>query len=528
MSGGYFMKKLRMMGIISIALLFGMVFIACKQEALSSDASLTGITVAGVKATLGTPSSDWQTVVPGDVYLTDAQLPLETAKVSASAADDGAIIYYTVTGIAGVTPNFVSDSNQSIIYEDTIWVEVFSANYDAVLFYAVKVHFIKPTVSRFALNQLGKAWVDDKGNISIADATIARSATLGTPGATVAEAVAGELIIGTSQVGIDLDVETYTDYPITDLKITKVTGSGVPSFSAKPATLSVAGGDHIYIEASTNDARESDGKAKLYYKIDVVAKTDTVLSSLNIASQSITDHTPGTTFAGTGVSKIIDVGARGNLSSVAVAAVGQVQDIKYGTSTSFSVEPSEWKDAGPLLSLEIGAYIGIRVTSELGTGYYKYQVIGGESGALIASATVSGQSASIGTPGSALDQALLDSAGEVTLTQASYLENENAIVVPGGSSAGATVEVNYFTIEFPYGPQYPTAVLGPAWTNGTDVFPYIPEVPAGNGPWGPTPPVPAVLAGIPEAGTNIAIRVTSENLQTVNYYAIKVTVNISQ
>jgi hypothetical protein len=501
------MKKLRMMGIISIALLFGMVFIACKQEALSSDASLNGISVAGVAATLGTPSSDWKAGTPGDVYLTESQLV--DATVSVSTVDSDAIVYYAATNSIGLAPSFVESSTFTFQYEDCLFVEVFSANQDAFLIYKVFIHLIKPTVTEFTVNQQVDGWsADGKGNVNLGVNTVSRTAVLGIPADTPDAAAQGELIIGASQAGKAFALTASTELSTTILKYAKAsTGFAVVE------SLTLANNDIIYIEATAED-----GTTKFYYKVKVVVKSDAGLGSLSIAGQLIAERIPGSTYANTGVSKVITVSGASDLVSVAISATslagGNVPTITYGTSHVIGTEPESWSSS-PLANIPNGDYIGIKVVSDIGTNYYKYRIAWGSSLAVITGATVSGVTATTGTPGAALDGALLAGAGTVTLTTAAQLENVNAIVLALGISANATVAYNYFTYA-EFFPGFGFATEGPAWGDGTNVFPYIA---AGNGPYGPTPEVPA---GIPEAGANIAIRVTSENGMTVNYYAIKV------
>lgn len=278
------MKKRKVLGIISIALMFGIMVIGCEgvTEDPSSSASLTGVTVAGVKVTdLGSPNVKWAQAVAGEVYLTDDKLA--NAQVLVSTSGDGAFVYYAATGNTGV-PDFVEESTFDLLGIPYLYIEVFSPNKDAVLFYKIHVNVATPKVS--SLSFVSSLWVDAKGNV------VERPVTLGTPGATPDAAVASTLSVGASKLPADISITANVEQPLTVLQYAvTANATAVPSFSDADEAyqnVSVNDGSVVYVEGTG-----SDGATQLFYKVNIASVGDTI-TGLTIGGVTPTSlGTPG-------------------------------------------------------------------------------------------------------------------------------------------------------------------------------------------------------------------------------------------
>jgi hypothetical protein len=496
-----FMKQRLVFGLPGIVLLiFGIMLTGCPQteDPLSSNAELSGITIAGVSATLGTPSTEWNKVVDGNVYLTAAQLA--DAEVAAAKADSGAIVYYALAPSDITMPNFVEESTFDLeydfdsVYDNYLYVEVFSANHDALLFYRVRVHLIQPALE--GVTVAGKA-----------------ASSIGTPGGTYDAAVAGEIIVGSSKLNTAQPVSVTSILDSTSLRYAKVTGSGAPVF-ADTASVTVANNDFIYIEATAED-----GSTKLIYKLQVVEKDDnTNVSAVTLGGTAVTTiGTPAASVAAVTAGETVRLGSAGALNSFTVSATasGTNATLKYGTAVLVpgffgppAVTPT-WAEGTSLGTRSSGDYIIIEVTSEEGTqGYYLYRIAYGSSEAAITGATVGGATANLGAP-----QAVFSNVGAGTVTLTAAQAGSDAVVAAGGASANATVEYGVGSV-LDFGGGFLWPIEPTVWTDGSGLF---------NGseatPWGP-----AVPPGVAD-GALITIRVTSEDKTVINYYVITATVS---
>jgi hypothetical protein len=213
---------------IPVLLVFFSLITACEQPtALSSDATVSSVLIGEVQAqSLGTPNTDWMAVTPGDVYLSHSQLA--NARVSVNA-DSGAKIYYA-KGAEGAQPYFAEDSVLSLEHDDLVWLEVFSANLDQYLIYAVRVHNRTPVLSNITLvyQYPGQPY----------NVPHSYGLNLGTPGASLDDPalVPGEIWYGKTQENSELTVTALPEMNDSVVVISGETDSGGPDFET-PVTV---------------------------------------------------------------------------------------------------------------------------------------------------------------------------------------------------------------------------------------------------------------------------------------------------
>jgi hypothetical protein len=137
------MKKIEKNGIaLLLAAITVLALAGCPQAAdpLSSNAALSSVTVAGVQAaSLGTPGKTWSEAAPGFVWLESSQL--QGASVSAGKTGEATVYYKNIAAAdAGQTvPDFQAASTLNLAHNDSLYIEVFSENHDAVLFYRILI-----------------------------------------------------------------------------------------------------------------------------------------------------------------------------------------------------------------------------------------------------------------------------------------------------------------------------------------------------------------------------------------------------
>jgi hypothetical protein len=386
--------KLRFMktGAATIVALFALGFAGCnvEPEELSSDANLSAITVAGVRATLGTPSADWNSTSPGIVALTPDKLA--GARVDVTKAKDGSKVYY----FAGkpeeiVVPDFVETSTFTFLYGDSLYVEVFSENHDAVLIYQIAVISTAPIVSDITLG--GRSAT---GGTLASGLPIPKYGTgVGNPGKTWNDAAIqeGSVFFGASQSETDLPLVITAENPATPLSSAISDGNTEPIFASVSGTLTITAtnGKYLYIKA---DSLEQGSTESGYYKIKLVQKNDNrALTSVKIGTQTMslgamgTHSYPGSEAYGN-YSNGAELAATGGiwnwsdfsgLNNIAVDIVptDSALSVKFGQginardyAINFQALP-----ANKQVNLKVGAWIGIEVASEIGEkGWYKFQV----------------------------------------------------------------------------------------------------------------------------------------------------------
>jgi hypothetical protein len=207
-------KNVRNGAALLLAALAALVMAGCPQEAepLSSDATLSSITIAGVTAdSIGTPSEDWSTAVPGFVGLSTDKLASATVAVGAA---EGAKVFFAA-GKFGQIPEFVTNSTFSFDYGDCLYIEVFSANLDKCNIYQIEIGGSTAALTAITVN--------------------GKTATLGTPNVNAEAVETGAVYLSKSQLASPQVTVTKSD---TDLKVVYgIAPSGViPSFSESVPT----------------------------------------------------------------------------------------------------------------------------------------------------------------------------------------------------------------------------------------------------------------------------------------------------
>jgi hypothetical protein len=451
-------------------------------------------------------------VVPGDIYLSHSQLV--NARV-AVAAESSAKIFYA-KGSEGAQPYFGEDSALSLGHEDIVWIEVFSANLDSYLIYAIKVHNRTPLLSGLTL---GYQYPNQTYSI-----THSHGLNLGTPGTSLDDSalVPGEIWYGKTQAGSTL---TVTAQP--EMSDSVVVVSGSTDFDS-PAQVTAVNDSYFYIRsASVQEQGET-----IYYKIKLIQKNDDLSLAGNKVVINGVDATAGRMGAHSLVGQeawgafhdgaVLDADGSVNIGaqSAPVNVVVTLTDVA-GVTVEYShtsndrdylVDDENWSYSNNLGNLPTAEYVVLRLTSELGVqGWYKFRIGYGSSEAALTSVTVGEVSSTpVGTPG-IFDQMLYGAyngvPGTVTLTP-SQAGDGSTVTVAAAASTGATVRYNWGGgMNFGFGMTY--YLSGDAnWnTTGAGLF-------AGGTAAGFITVPPGVNGAV------VFIEVTSQDGTTVNTYAV--------
>jgi hypothetical protein len=344
---------------------------------------------------MGTPDTDWMAVVPGDIYLSHSQLA--DARVSVSA-DSGAKIYYA-KGAAGAQPYFAEDPALALEHDDIIWIEVFSANLDQYLIYAVKVHKRTPVLSGITL---GYQYPNQTYSINHSFGL-----NLGSPGTSPDDPalVPGEIWYGKTQANAALTVTAQPE--MTD---SVVTIAGGPDFN-NPAGVSAANGSFFYIRSASG---QEQGET-IYYKIKLVEKNDdlsltgnkVVINGVDATAGTMGSHSlvgqeawgvfnDGAVLNNAGYVNINTTLATANNPVTVTAALTNSTGVtvEYGHTSNdrdYLVDDDNWSSASSLGILPSNEYVVMRLTSELGVrGWYKFRVRIGRTGIGLSSITING------------------------------------------------------------------------------------------------------------------------------------------
>jgi hypothetical protein len=331
-------------------------------------------------------------VVPGDIYLSHSQL---SGAVSASA-DSGAKIYYA-KGAAGAQPYFAEDPALSLEHDDLVWIEVFSANLDRYLIYAIKVHNRTPLLSGLTL-----AYQYPGQTYSV---THSYGLNLGSPGASLDDSalVPGEIWYGKTQENGGLTVTAQPE--MTD---SVVTVSGSSNFDT-PTAVSAVNNNFIYVRSSSG---QEQGET-IYYKIKLVQKND----DLSLAGNKVVINGVDATAGRMGAHSLVGQEAWGAFNDGAVLdAAGYVSinttletanapvtvtvgltastgvTVEYGHTSNdrdYLIDDANWSSINNLGVLPTNEYVVLRLTSELGVqGWYKFRVRTGRNGFGLGSITI--------------------------------------------------------------------------------------------------------------------------------------------
>jgi hypothetical protein len=499
------MKKRNVAGIISLALVFFLTLSGCQQpEALSSDATIASVTVAGVQAvSLGTPSENWLEAVEnsGHIYLTAAQFT--DAAVSAATNASGATVFFSPTK-PGILPNFVEDTVLNFDANDVLFVEVFSPNLDTFLIYAIQIHKKTPVIS-----DIGLGGRSASGGVQLNGIPIQQfGAGMGTPGLTWNDPgiVEGAVWFGTSQEGTALALTVTPESPGITYQYAVVSNSATDPTNTfadppDPFQITVANGSYLYIKSISDNSEYGD---TVYYKVKLVSKKDDrSLTSVTINGVTFGIGAMGThSFPGSEAWGAYSNGAelatngsgympinttlttKDNPVIVTATPTDPALAILYGHTAVERDYNVEFGTNANLGTVPTNEFIGLEVKSELGEkGWYKFRVYVGRTENTLSAITIPGGSGSITvpTPNTAVTGT---TASAYTMSAAGPWSPTVTVNVSGGAQVAyalaATSNANIT-----------------AWTNTTGVF-----------------------EGIVSA-QYVVIRVISENGQNTNYYKVR-------
>jgi hypothetical protein len=500
------MKKF-LLGILGATLVFGLILTGCESgtaDPLSSDAALTSITVNGVEATLGTPAATWSATVPGLVGLPADKLA--NARVQVSPVGAGAIVYYKACK-SGEIPDFVAESTFTFDYGDYLYIEVFSANHDNVLFYQVEI-----AEAVALINDVTVGGRSASGGTQLSGIPIPKFGNgVGTPGTAWNDEniVEGEVWYGTSQEGSEVTLEVTTKFASTNYQVATGDGSAAPVFAASSGKVTLTDGNFIYVHTSGEG-----GTQDAYYKIKLTAKDDNLaLTSVTINNENMDigqlgthsfpgaeaygNYSNGAELATTGNRSTYNAASLSALNSVTVVATPASQNavVTYGHTTTERNYLIDFAASGTLGKLKAYEYIALEVTSELGEkGWYKFY-------APISTPVVS--SITVGS--------VMVTPGAMTVTPGTFgttIGGSPAMVLVPPSEMGQSITLTPTLSEGFGGATVEYGFMTSGWGG-----PALPSTWQASG---------GFSDGIP-SGTNVMIRVTDEdNLAGQQYYAILV------
>lgn len=432
------------MAIPVFLLVFFTLFTACEEPAaLSSNATVSVVSIGEVRAqSLGDPNTDWMAVVPGDIYLSHSQL--DNARVSVNA-ESGAKIYYA-KGAEGAQPYFAEDPALSLEHDDLVWIEVFSANLDQYLIYAIKVHKRTPLLSGLTLNYQypGQTY----------SVTHSYGLNLGTPGASADDPslVPGEIWYGKTQENSTLTITAQAE--MTD---SVVTVSGSADFTS-PSGVQAVNNSFFYIRSVSG---QEEGET-IYYKIKLVQKNDDLSLAGGKVSINGVDATAGRMGAHSLVGQeawgafndgaVLDNGGYVSINTTAETAANPVTvtaslttptgvTVEYGHTSNdrdYLVDDDNWSSESNLGTLLSNEYVVLRLTSELGVrGWYKFRIRIGRTGIGLSSITIN--NASVGAVPDVNAQVTGTTAVEYTMSAAGPWSNVTVAATLDSSSGGAQI-----------------------------------------------------------------------------------------
>jgi hypothetical protein len=399
--GGYFirgeniMKKKALWGIPALVLVLSLVFTGCPtptidQVKLSSNPALTAISIAEVEAAIGTPAAAWNSaqLVAGEVTLTPTQA--QDAVIAIVKEDEDAKPHYSKVSGSN-PPYFDAEPILSLADGDSVYVRVYSANLDAVLYYKVDVRVLQSDADLAGLTIAGDAV--DYGD-AYKDPAFTQKAD-----EDIENPVFGELLLSHAQAtaGVDFVAEAGRGVVVS---YAKNTGE-----YAATSSFQFANGDELKIRLVAED-----GETTRYYKILVaVINTDFGLASVTIGFfTGIEPGTPGTTASGAASKTLYSETALTNAAVSAVASDAAYASVAYAVVDTATATPLKFESNVTYNSAVGGVkYLIIRVIAENGDcRFYKFHVAVGRSGNSITGLTITQGAVaytpiSIGTPAAA-------------------------------------------------------------------------------------------------------------------------------
>ena len=395
---------------------------------LSASTTIKGL----APSSFGTSSATLGSETPGAITLTTAQAA-GTAATTFTKTDAGATINKIVKYASGApTSNFEIDTAFANSATSTV------ANGD---FFIIKVIAADATVhySRFNVTVNSNVATLSAGSIK------GQSATIGTAGSALGSLAAGSITLTTAQAtGVDTTTFTKTDAGATITKIAKLASSAVENstnFNAAAAftngaTDTVSNGDYFIIQVTSADATVNFTRFNVTVNSNVAT-----LSGASIKGLASTLGTPNAVLASVvaGTITLTTAQATGTATTTFTktdsnAAISRI--VKYGTgapTANFETDTAFTNSATDTVAN--GDFFIVKVTAADGTvNHYRFNVTVNSDVATLSSASIKGQSATVGTAGSAIGSL---SAGTVTLTTAQAAGANTTTFTK--SDAGATI-----------------------------------------------------------------------------------------
>ena len=455
----------------------------------SDVATLSGASIKGQTATLGTPNAVLVSVGAGAITLTTAQAT-GTDATTFTKTDAGATVSRIVKYASGSsTSNFETDAAFTNGATDTV------TNSD---FFIVKVIAADATVRFYRIDVTVNSNVATLSGASIKGQT----ATLGTPNATLGSETAGAITLTTAQaIGTDTTTFTKTDAGANISRIVKyASGASTSNFETdspftNSATITVSNNDFFIIKVTA-----ADGTVR-FYRVNVTVNSDiATLSGATIKGQTPTLGTPNAVLASAGAGAITLTTAQATGTDATTftktdAGANISRIVKYGSgaSTANFETDSAFTD-GSATTVANDDFFIIKVTAADGTiRFYRVNVIVNSNVSTLSGATIKGQNATLGTPNSTLGS---ETAGAITLTTAQATSTSLTSTV-AKTNAGATAKI----VKYASGVTVDIA----NFDAGTDL----------------TSGTTTTVA----SGDYFIVKVAAQDGSTVSYYRIDVTVN---
>jgi hypothetical protein len=395
---------------------------------LSASTTIKGL----APSSFGTSSATLGSETPGAITLTTAQAA-GTAATTFTKTDAGATINKIVKYASGApTSNFEIDTAFANSATSAV------ANGD---FFIIKVTAQDATVnySRFNVTVNSNVATLSAGSIK------GQSATTGTAGSTLGSLAAGAITLTTAQAtGTDTTTFTKTDAGATITKIVKLVSSATENstnFNAATAFTNgsadtVSNGDYFIIQVTAADATVSFTRFNVTVNSNIAtlssASIKGLTSTLGTPNAVLTSVTAGTITlttaqaTGTDATTFTKTDAGSTITRIVKYSSG-APTANFETDTAFNNSATD--------AVANGDFFIVKVTAADGTvNHYRFNVTVNSNVATLSGASIKGQSATVGTAGSALGSL---SAGTVTLTTAQAAGANTTTFTK--SDAGATI-----------------------------------------------------------------------------------------
>jgi hypothetical protein len=313
-------------------------------------------------------------------------------------------------------PDDFSDTKTTFNFDvlDILWVEVFSENHDDYKIYAIEIKTSTPTVLDVTLGGRSAS-----GGILPNGQPVQRYGDgLGTPAASIADAVEGQIWFGEGETGLDVVVTPEDSNTAVLVATGAANGDAATLFPAgyiSPAEISPVNNNYLYLKAVSADAQGET----IYYKLKLIQKTvslaigDVTIQGVNGTPISFDVGAMGTNGFGGGENhgngaqlaptesfkNILNDNVPNASVTVNIATKPAGAPIRYGHTDFFNAQegvPSTghitltYQDSNVLTGVTAGEYIAVEVANGLGDkGWYAFRVAIGQNSD-ITSLTVGG------------------------------------------------------------------------------------------------------------------------------------------